>query len=107
MLVSNFSYLPILRADQRWYLLSDGAIAQYLRSNPGQREARLAHTLSEAIGASGDALMPLLATTLPAETNVGDAVKHLSKEQHPVLVVEEVPDNAPRLLGILSAFDCL
>lgn len=107
MLASNFSYLPILCPDQRWHLLSDGAIALYLRSSPAHREARLAHTVTEAIESSGDSLAPIIATTLPPNTRIEDAVKQFSKQQHPVLVVEEVPDKAPRLLGILSTFDCL
>ena len=107
MLATNFSYLPILDADHRWCLLSDAAIAHYLRSSPAQREARLAHTLAEAIGASVASLRLSPATTLQAKATVGEAVEHLSREQHPVLVVEEVPSNATRLLGTLSAFDCL
>ena len=103
MLANSFSTLPVL-IENRWCLIADLMVMQYLRSAPNnsERNVRLSTQLAAAIqngGISPVAAMCVLPQTLL--TNVTNAMS-----QGLVLITESDPIN-PRLVGILSAFDLM
>ena len=109
MLANNFSYLPIRdeRAEEpTWRLVSDLAVAGYLRSAPsnngkGERKERLAKTLEEVIASGG---LSLASTKLCAsDASVEAALDKL--DGPPVLILDS--DTRQRLVGILTPFDLL
>jgi hypothetical protein len=99
MLLGSFSYLPLLDSrgsTPRWTLLSDRAVAFYLRS--GDYEERLADSVLEAL--KSDQLTLLSARTVRTVTPISEIL-----DQHePVLVLS---DDDQHLLGILTPFDAL
>ncbi len=108
MLANNFSFLPIWdeREEPRWRLLSDHAIANYLRSAPSKngkegRRERLAKTVEGALTSSDLHLTDV--QPCDSKTSVAEALELL--DGPPVLVIDR--DNHQRLVGILTPFDLL
>ena len=110
MLVNAFSLLPILTnkdAECPWSLLSDRALARYLRETDGrrlsnaERRRRLAKEVSVALEEGQLQLEP--ARCLDAETPVHRAALDIGED--PILVVAS--QDPSRLLGIVTAFDLL
>ena len=101
MLTSSFSYLPVLiERDQQvmWYLISDYAVAQYLRS--GNRRDRLATPLSDALDAG---IEPAPAPLCTPDTSIEVAL--VESKGGPILVHRK--DDERNLLGIVTPFDLL
>ena len=102
MLANSFSYLPVKRgAEGRWGLVSDLAIAGYLRSD--YRRSRLAQTLDEAI--QGGLTVPD-ANTIRADMDIDSVLDAMAVEPfgHVLLVTDESDQH---LLGIVTPFDLL
>lgn len=106
MLANNFSYLPIW--DERgqistWRLVSDHAVANYLRSasKKNERRKRLARTVEEALSSSGLDLIDV--QRCDSKTSVAEVLELL--DGPPALVIDR--DNHHRLIGILTPFDLL
>ncbi|MGH2360044.1 MAG: CBS domain-containing protein [bacterium] len=104
MLASSFSYLPVAIEDgakKSWGLVSDLAVAQYLRSaQSGQeRDGRLALPLKEAVGSK--ALMLDEPYVCKAGDRLATALERC--QRLPILVCTD----SGELSGILTAFDLL
>ena len=105
MLESSFSFLPVFtdyRGKKEWWLISDFALATYLRARIGkdERARRLAQSLSDALQAGG----------LELEE------PRLCEPADPISKVLDPPTTAPSLvvspgkqdlIGIITAFDVL
>lgn len=104
MLINSFSYLPVAIEGERgkqWRLISDYAIARYLRQDRDKRDTRLATSLHGAI--EDDGLDLDEASLCKTDTSVSDALK--MSDGRPVLVYR---DGAPdELLSIVTPFDLL
>jgi hypothetical protein len=101
LLANSYSYLPV-RKDQKWYLISDVAIAIYLgpvRDGKGRRK-RLASTLADAFRPWD--LRPV--ELKPESTLLEDALTALTRES--VLLVHHSHDEHA-LAGLVTAFDLL
>lgn len=98
MLTNSFSYLPVC-VDGKWKIISDYAIASYLRSvNSEERKERLAKRLSESVK---DDLEK--AETCDENTDVSAILDKLRKNTgKPILVISD-----KKLVGILTSFDLL
>ena len=104
MLANSYSYLPVkLEAikNQPWRLVSDVAVAEYLRAaGPSERKKRLRTSLRDA------ATTGLLRLDTPKcvapEHRVADLVSNLA--HLPILVIG---DRSDELIGIVTAFDLL
>ena len=106
MLANSYSVLPVFDTTAMpptWRLLSEGAIAKYLRSatTNEERKRRLAGTVEQALCEGRFAADP--AKVVTADEPVMNLLDDI--EKHPVLVVNE--KNASELVGILTAFDIL
>jgi len=103
MLANSYSYLPVYLAiagKESWYLISDFAVAQYLRpSTQKERNRRLATTVREAIDNKGLSLPE--AVTCFRDTPIAQALEQ--SDGRPVLVL--VPHDSQQVLGILTPFD--
>ena len=100
MLLNSFSYLPIWH-EQRWWLLSDMAVAQYLRPS-WPAHARLKMTLSQA---REDGLA--FVRTSPVQRGVA-VVDLLNKARPPGLwLVKEKGYPPDHLVGVLSPFELM
>jgi CBS-domain-containing membrane protein len=106
MLVNAFSYLPV-RANGTVEMLSDVALAKWLRQMDWEEEAKaLAQTLAAARKSSSKlALTP--ATVLSADTLVNELVEKLSAEPNHAPVLLHRPDGKGDIVGLISAFDLL
>jgi CBS domain-containing protein len=116
MLANNFTYLPIWDergAEPRWRLVSDHAVAKYLRSAPSKngkdgRKERLAKTVKGALS-SGESTLTSGRLTLTdtrycaSDTIIEEVLEVL--DGPPVLIVDRYNDE--RLVGILTPFDLL
>lgn len=106
LLANSFSCLPVQRGEgeaARWGLVSDFAVARFLRSASGQaeRRRRLATPLGEAIGADGGVQLDDPYICRPHEAI---DVALAASGGRPVLVVGE---DDTVLLGIATPFDML
>lgn len=101
MLANSFSFLPVRDAEDSWKLISDRALAVYLRGAEGnnERRRRLAKPLDEAL-ADGDVMLDDVETVLP-DTDIQKVAAAVT--DRPVLVV----DDRQYLQGIITAFDLL
>ena len=102
LLVNSFTYLPVSvpQGKTRWQLVSDYAIADYLRKGDKRKE-RLATTLEKALEEADLELEP--AGICHPDASINEILELSSGK--PVLVVEAgQPD---RLLGIVTPFDLL
>lgn len=105
MLANSFSYLPVLRGEKEWGVVSDAAIAKFLgpKHNGGNRTKRLAMTIEDA-SAQSDNPISLMGPEFVAEDGPLDkALDGLTKS--PILLVGS--PSGTSLLGILTAFDLL
>jgi len=103
MLLNSFSFLPVLR-DKEWWFISDRDIAIYLRAEASKwRKERLADTLAEATAENEGAhsihlsKADLLEELAPLETAL-NALKNM-----PLLVHRRKDPEV--LVGIVTAFD--
>jgi hypothetical protein len=101
MLTNSFSYLPLhleFKGERRWWLISDGALARYLRAAAG--DVRLRTTVAEAVASQQLQVLPakrVKPTDSASAVFTGDS-------DLPVLVESGDP---PDLIGILTPFDLL
>lgn len=98
MLANSFSYLPVNAGDGRWKLISDYAVAQFIRS--GERRKRLDLILGEAVQ---QGLVLDDAVTVDVDQVVADVLAKPFSGR-PCLVLEA---KGTRLAGIITAFDLL
>ena len=106
MLANSFSFLPIHAAWEspaRWLLISDYAIAKFLRGSPSaaERNRRLATRVREAIDSRE--LEVDEADTCAPEDSLGDLLK--VKVRRLLLVLER--NDGSRLVGVVTPFDLL
>lgn len=112
ILINSFSYLPFFGKiskspdPERWWLVSDHAIAQYLHSTGSYRDRLLIRSLRSAI--DGDNSEPKLKledvdSFYPNDTL--DDVINKMRGGKPVLIVSK--ENKSDLSGILTPFDLL
>jgi len=104
MLASSFSYLPVAIDDgakKSWRLVSDLAVARYLRSakSSPERGERLAVTLKEAV--ESKALILEEPYVCQASDRLATALERC--QRLPILVCTD----SDELCGILTAFDLL
>lgn len=104
MLANSFSYLPVLlttEGRQTWHLISDYAVAKYLRTAESntQRNSFLAKTMEESIASR--LLETERAEYARADANVKDVIRIFKGK--PLLVLDE----HSHLVGILTSFDLL
>ncbi len=103
MLANSFSYLPVMideKPKPSWHLISDFAVASFLRLAPSKRKKRLAYKLEEARNDKPDLLCE--AHTCRAS----DLVEKVLEDSHgkPVLILG---DNPGELRGLVTPFDLL
>ena len=106
MLVNAFSYLPVVTDDagqRTLHLISDFAIACYLRdsANSKDRRQRLAAQLHEVVQTNGIRLIP--AVTCNPNDDVRQVLSVSSGK--PVLVIE--PGQTGEIRGLITPFDVL
>lgn len=103
LLANSFSYLPVnsgTEAEPDWMLISDCALAGFLRSGgDSERKRRLSITLKDAVETGIALIRPYICQP---EATVEDVITYC--EHHPVLILSA--DNN-QLLGIATAFDVL
>lgn len=102
MLSNSYSYLPVrLNPSEDWRLVSDVALARFLRCAKGsdERNFRMSMKLKDAVEASQVALdkPACVAVTTPIDQFLG------SLGALPLLVLDEREE----LIGIVTAFDLL
>lgn len=102
MLATSYSYLPVYLDFQDkggWYIISDYAVAQYLRpATQKERNQRLARTVEEAIG---EGLTVRKAVLCNHDVPINEALER--SEGGPVLIV--AARKSKQLLGIMTPFD--
>lgn len=101
MLLNSFSFLPI-HFEGKWQLVSDRAIAGYVRATGQKRDAVLSKTIEEAIREDGLDLMP--AKTCEPDASVVSVIEAMDDDA-PFLIVD--PDRPRELVGIVTAYDLL
>jgi hypothetical protein len=104
MLVNSFSFLPIKPPEgtnDTWYLISDFAVASFLRSSISKDEykRRLAISVGDVINQNG--VSPVPACTCTPGVGIGEALA--GSNGLPILVVR--PEG--ELVGIATSFDLL
>lgn len=112
LLINSFSYLPVLfgdgdteqEHDRGWKLLSDLAIARYLRraTSEEDRRRRLARSLKDAIADDPDTVRLEPARICDPRDKIGDVLQDAA--HLPVLVSGSAPDE---VVGIITPFDLL
>jgi hypothetical protein len=99
MLVNSFSFLPFPpAADGEWQLVSDAALASYLRS--GKRKDKLKLTLEEALQDGFE-----LRRTRRVEPT--ECVENIVGQLSEAPVIVATADKPGEILGVLTAFDLL
>lgn len=100
MLINSFTFLPMWHEDS-WYLISDAAVASYLRPN-WPAKSQLGRTLRNAID---DGLKIVHANPVNVSTNVNDL---LNDNASPTLWLVTQKDYPPgHLVGVLSPFELM
>jgi hypothetical protein len=100
MLMNSFSFLPVHMPNGAWKLVSDAALARYLR---GQSNTARTKALAQPLQAARS--IELLDVLLrPAETPIESILTEL--DSRPVLVVRDV-NGKQELVGLVTAFDLL
>jgi hypothetical protein len=96
MLIESFSYLPLWK-EEKWHLISDGAVAIYLLTD---RKSRLADTVEEAINKG-------LTIESASIHYCDDLVTNVFQAAHtaPMLICRK--ECISDLIGIVTAFDLL
>ena len=107
MLMSSFSYLPVNCGD-KYYLISDFAIAQYLPPSltRDERKSRLATSLNALMPVAGESDIKLHLTAAEiifANSSIDEVVANFRGT--PMLVLQSKKHR--ELVGILTAFDLI
>jgi hypothetical protein len=103
LLANSFSFLPVRMSDEKdrkWCLVSDLAVARYVRISGGGERSRLRRTLAESVDAGQIALD--VADVFPPATPVASVIGKMVN--WPILVI---PDGSDHLLGLVAPFDLL
>jgi len=100
MLMNSFSFLPVRMSDGVWKLVSDAALARYLR---GLSNTERMKALAKSLQAS-ETIELLDVQLRPAEASIESILAEL--DSRPVLVVRDV-NGKPELVGLVTAFDLL
>jgi predicted transcriptional regulator len=104
MLVNSFSFLPVFMADGSVKMLSDVALAKWLRRMDWKTQTSvLIQTLRVVMEQPATALEMAEASLLPCDARLPDLVKNLNST--PVLLHE--PTDCSKIVGLISAFDLL
>ena len=104
MLVNAFSFLPMRLDDNSVKMLSDAALAKWLRRMAwNDQKLALARSLQDAIYASSDPLELIDPVSRSSSTPISELVNDLNSV--PILLHE--PDNDTKIVGLISAFDLL
>ena len=105
MLANSYSYLPVLRSDDQWGVISDAAIATFLGSKRkgAERTKRLAMTVESASAQHENPISLMAAAFVDEGDTLDNAFDRLKVS--PILLVRN--PHGPGLLGILTAFDLL
>jgi hypothetical protein len=102
MLANAFSYLPVFH-ENRWTLVSDGALVRFVRGAPDRDAQELLQLpLEKAIQKHQELLIP--AEVISRDAPIQRAIELLKREQ-PVLIAAS--NAAPHLDGIITLFDLL
>jgi hypothetical protein len=106
MLTNAFSHLPVylqVGGELRWWWISDGALARYLRGDGRVgEEQRLRATVEAAVASGANRLRLLPARCVDARTSIRSAFPDDS--DLPVLITD---GHAEELVGIVTPFDLL
>lgn len=101
MLTHSFSYLPVLRPDG-WQLISEAAMARYMRSNPSEWSRLLATSIEEACGGG---LGLVAAPVANLDQDIDSLLREPDKGASPQFWL--VLDGHARLCGVLSPFELM
>lgn len=103
MLANSFSSLPVF-VDNQWQIVTDLMVMRFLRDagSKEDRNKRSSKTLGAAIQ-DGD-IVPMQAKCYAPATKIEDIAAAMDQG---VVLITEGDSSAPRLVGILSAFDLL
>ncbi len=107
MLVNSFSYLPVYtnyRGEKGWWVISDYALAEYLRkvSSKNERKRHLATLLSETL--ENNTIELSKPHVCSPDCPISDIISQIGSL--PILVISEKGKDLD-LLGIVTAFDLL
>jgi predicted RNase H-like HicB family nuclease/CBS domain-containing protein len=108
MLANSFSFLPVRDSDKCWNLVSDQALAQYLRVKKAERDKRMAQTLEKALGETKSVSTLNLekdVITVKATEGIDEVMQKISNHC-PILVTIDGTKTG-ELIGILTSFDLL
>lgn len=100
MLTYSFSFLPVLR-DKRWQLISEGALARYVRGK-GDWSELLSATVKQA---SSNGLVLIDAKVVTLEQDVGELLAEEDEDYAARLWLVE--DGNKRLCGVLSPYELM
>jgi CBS domain-containing protein len=105
MLANSYSYLPVLRSDKRWSVVSDAAVATFLGSDRKglMRRKRMAMTIEEASAVEDGPIALKDGVFVDESAPLDKALDLLNRS--PVLLVKNPVGSG--LMGILTAFDLL
>lgn len=101
MLMHSFSYIPVF-IDRSWHLLSEGALARYMRS--GKWADLLAATVEHA---AGNGLRLVQAQVVALNDDVHDLLEGDADDQQTRLWLVAEEARSDRLCGILSPFELI
>lgn len=101
MLTHSFSFLPVLR-DEKWQLISEGALARYMRSSKGKWSELLSATVKHA---SSNGLVLIDAKVVPLEQDVVELLAEEGEEN--VARLWLVKDDNGHLCGVLSPYELM
>lgn len=105
MLVNAFSFLPVIIADGSVKMLSDAALAKWLRQMSwDHQKLALVRTLKHEITSSSPTLVLSKPILLPFQTPIAEVVTKFENSK-PILLHE--PNNNTKIVGLISAFDLL
>lgn len=108
MLMHSFSFLPV-RHQQRWYLLSELALAQFLNANQRERKTRLGLAIADAVEhAPGLVLMPVPPERLlTAQATIDEVLCRARVVDGPTLWLVVDIGREDHLAGVLSPFELM
>ena len=105
MLVNAFSFMPVIMTDGAVKMLSDIALAKWLRQMSwDQQQLALVRTLRDEITGSPPPLDLCDPVLLPSQTPIGQVVAKFVNSM-PILLHE--PNDKTKIVGLISAFDLL
>lgn len=108
MLMHSFSFLPV-RYQERWYLLSELALARFLSASQTIRKALLGLTIEEAIEREPRLELVLVAMDrlLKAETPIEEVLHGAKVADGPTLWLVVEDSHEDYLAGVLSPFELM